>query len=300
MSKLNEEHKTFIQNFFDENKTAVIQDAVESLTKNFEGLEIKKSRVAEFMKEDCNLTIKVVTRHPNRRNCSDTLEKRAQFIKEWKEKGMRFMQICVFIDESGFDINMRRSRGWSTRGTQAVIETSSARAVSHTVIGAITAHGVLNISLRDTGNTKKRKVDGAKKRKATDAAVKAIPKGTTTGHYVQFISDTMDIMDEYDYMKGFHLVMDNAPIHGKAVVDPIIIKRGYIPVYLPPYSPELNPIEQFWKVLKDRVRRGKLNDVEDLTSRIIEGSEDVPVEHLQNFIQHSINCFPKCLNKEPL
>ncbi|KAI8882916.1 hypothetical protein K501DRAFT_185562 [Backusella circina FSU 941] len=89
--------------------------------------------------------------------------------------------------------------------------------------------------------------------------------------------------------------MDNAPIHGKAVVDPIIIKRGYIPVYLPPYSPELIPIEQFWKVLKDRVRRNKSNDVEDLTSRIIEGSEDVPVEHLQNFIQHSINFFPKCL-----
>lgn len=120
VSKLNEEHKTFIQNFFDENKTAVIQDAVESLTKNFEGLEIKKSRVAEFMKEDCNLTIKVVTRHPKRRNCSDTLEKRAQFVKEWTEKGMLFMQNCVFIDESGFDINMRRSRGWSTRGTQAV------------------------------------------------------------------------------------------------------------------------------------------------------------------------------------
>ena len=99
MSKLNEEHKTFIQNFFDENKTAVIQDAVESLTKNFEGLEIKKSRVAEFMKEDCNLTIKVVTRHPNRRNCSDTLEKRAQFIKEWKEKGMRFTPCHSFLRE---------------------------------------------------------------------------------------------------------------------------------------------------------------------------------------------------------
>jgi hypothetical protein len=36
--------------------------------------------------------------------------------------------------------------------------------------------------------------------------------------------------------------------------------------------------------LKDRVKRGKLKEV----------------EYLQNFIQHSINCFPKCLNKEPL
>ncbi|EIE83729.1 hypothetical protein RO3G_08434 [Rhizopus delemar RA 99-880] len=44
-------------------------------------------------------------------------------------------------------------------------------------------------------------------------------------------------------MKGFHVVMDNAPIHSRDVVDPIISERGYIPVYLPPYSPELNPIE---------------------------------------------------------
>jgi hypothetical protein len=40
--------------------------------------------------------------------------------------------------------------------------------------------------------------------------------------------------------------------------------------------------------------------VETLTSRVIEGSEDVPVDHLQNFIQHSVGCFLKYLNKEPL
>ena len=94
--------------------------------------------------------------------------------------------------------------------------------------------------------------------------------------------------------------MDNDPIHSHDLVNFIIIERGYIPVYLPPYSPELNLIEQFWKVLNDRVRRNKLKDVETLTSRVIEGSEDVPVEHLQNLIYRFFNYFPKCLNKEPL
>ncbi|KAK4515513.1 TPT domain-containing protein [Mucor velutinosus] len=195
---------------------------------------------------------------------------------------------------------MRRSRAWSARGTQAVIESPSARAVSHTVIGAVSAIGVVNVSLRDPGNVKERKVVGAKKRKAPGNNGSAIPKGTTSGHCLQFISDTLDIMDEFPNMKGYHIVMDNVPIHSPAIVDPVIVERGYIPVYLPPYSPELKPIEMFWKVLKDRVRRGKLNNVETLTSRIIEGSEDIPVEHLQHFIQHSIDCFPKCLNKEPL
>lgn len=195
---------------------------------------------------------------------------------------------------------MHRSRAWSRRGTQAIIESTSARGVSHTVIGAVSSFGVVNVSMRETGSVKKRKVVGATKRKAAGDAGAAISKGTKAGHYLRFISDTLDIMDAFPNMKGFHIVMDNTPIHSSDAIDPIIKERGYIPLYLPPYSPELNPIEMFWKVLKGKVKRGKLSDVETLTSRVIEGSKDIPIKNLQNFIQHSIDIFPKCLNKEPL
>jgi Tat protein secretion system quality control protein TatD with DNase activity len=104
---MNEQHKVHLIDFFDENLSAVIQDAVENSTKSIEGLEIKKSRVAEFMKEECNLSIKVVTRHPVARNSNKTLEDRAKWVKEWLEKDIIYMQNCVFLDEAGFDINMR-------------------------------------------------------------------------------------------------------------------------------------------------------------------------------------------------
>lgn len=95
-------------------------------------------------------------------------------------------------------------------------------------------------------------------------------------------------MDEFSNMKGFYIVIDKAPIHSHGLFGPVIIERGYIPVQLLPYSPELNPVEWFWKVLKDEVKRAKLNDAETLTPRIVEGSEDAPVEHLQNLIQDCI------------
>ncbi|KAG1446601.1 hypothetical protein G6F56_009515 [Rhizopus delemar] len=98
-------------------------------------------------------------------------------------------------------------------------------------------------------------------------------------------------------MKGYFIVMDNAPIHIHQAVDPIIISRDYVPVYLPPYSPELNPIEQFWAIVKGKVRRNKLTDLESLTTRIIEVNESVPAEHIRAFIQHSVNQFDNCLNK---
>lgn len=55
-------------------------------------------------------------------------------------------------------------------------------------------------------------------------------------------------------MKGYFIVMDNAPIHAPDMIDPVIEKRGCTPVYLPPYSPELNPIEQFWAIIKGKVK----------------------------------------------
>ncbi|KAI9330548.1 hypothetical protein BD770DRAFT_432631 [Pilaira anomala] len=147
-SQLNDQHKMHLINFFDDDPSAVIQDAVENLVKSFEGLEIKKSRVAEFMKEECNLSIKVATRHPVGRNKQTTLDARAIFVEEWLQKGMSYMENCVFLDESGFDINMRRTRAWSRRGTEAIIESPSARGISHTIIGAVSAFGVVNLTVK--------------------------------------------------------------------------------------------------------------------------------------------------------
>ena len=63
--------------FFDQNPTAAIVEAVDDLTKSFEGLSIKKSRVAEFMKEECNISLKKASRQPIARNSTAQLEKRA-------------------------------------------------------------------------------------------------------------------------------------------------------------------------------------------------------------------------------
>lgn len=86
---------------------------------------------------------------------------------------------------------------------------------------------------------------------------------------MHFIIDTMNIMYAFPEILGFHIVMDNSPIHIPSVIDPLIEKRGYIPVYHPPYKPELIPIENFWFTFKSKVKRHSLKDTETLTSRIV-------------------------------
>ncbi|KAG1633289.1 hypothetical protein G6F44_010446 [Rhizopus delemar] len=49
---------------------------------------------------------------------------------------------------------------------------------------------------------------------------------------MQFINDTMDIMDAFPETQGFHIVMDSTPIHVFEIIHLLIIKRGYIAVYL--------------------------------------------------------------------
>jgi len=44
--------------------------------------------------------------------------------------------------------------------------------------------------------------------------------------------------------------MDNASFHKSSEVQRLIESVGCKLIYLPPYSPDLNPIEKFWSVLK--------------------------------------------------
>jgi hypothetical protein len=75
------------------------------------------------------------------RNSEATLIKRKEWVEKWSQTDMDYMSNCIFVDESAFDINMRPTKARSTKGTRAVVTTPSARAVSHTILGAISALG---------------------------------------------------------------------------------------------------------------------------------------------------------------
>ena len=55
--------------------------------------------------------------------------------------------------------------------------------------------------------------------------------------------------------KGTVIVMDNASFHSKKRLFSAAQNAGCRLVFLPPYSPELNPIENFWAWLKQFLRK---------------------------------------------
>ncbi len=54
--------------------------------------------------------------------------------------------------------------------------------------------------------------------------------------------------------KGTVIVMDNASFHRKKQLFKICEKYGFNLIFLPPYFPELNPIEKYWYILKLRIK----------------------------------------------
>ena len=50
------------------------------------------------------------------------------------------------------------------------------------------------------------------------------------------------------------IVMNNASFHRKKQLTEISAKHHHTLIFLPPYSPDLNPIEKFWANLKSLIR----------------------------------------------
>lgn len=64
------------------------------------------------------------------------------------------------------------------------------------------------------------------------------------------------------------VVMDNATFHKPADIQQLFEQAGHILEYLPPYSPDLNPIEQKWAQAK-AIRKQKNGSVEELFTHYV-------------------------------
>ena len=70
------------------------------------------------------------------------------------------------------------------------------------------------------------------------------------------------------YPYGFTMLMDNDPKHKAILVKKYMDKYFSTPQFLPPYSPDLNPIELVWAWLKQKVAQEVPNSIEKMKSSI--------------------------------
>ncbi|WP_281268185.1 transposase [Suttonella ornithocola] len=60
------------------------------------------------------------------------------------------------------------------------------------------------------------------------------------------------------------MVMDNAAFHKRSDIQAIIEEHGHEIVWLPPYSPDLNPIEKMWAWIKQIRKEWRMDCIDTL------------------------------------
>ena len=86
---------------------------------------------------------------------------------------------------------------------------------------------------------------------------------------------------------GDIVVMDNLNIHKMHVVREAILDAGGLPVYLPTYSPELNPIERLWADIKRRLRSLAISAHDELLRAVRRLRASTPIEKIAGWFRHS-------------
>jgi hypothetical protein len=133
----------------------------------------------------------------------------------------------IFLDESGFNLHLRRQHGWSTIGTRANIVIPIQRGANVNLLAAINYEKLIHKQIN--------------------------LKNTNAAKFKEFLTDLFEILNNQEYEHCW-IVMDNVRFHKTAEIQTFIESKGHLPVYLPPYSPMLNPIESLFSKVKNTVR----------------------------------------------
>ena len=85
-------------------------------------------------------------------------------------------------------------------------------------------------------------------------------------------------------------VMDNLPAHKVQGVHEAIASVGAKLVYLSPYSPDFNPIENLWSKLKSYLRSVEARTRETLHNAIFDGLQLITLKDVRNWFTHCCYC----------
>jgi len=166
----------------------------------------------------------------------------------------------VFIDETGINTGMTRLYGRASSDQRIVDYTPDIRFERTTVLSSIRASGEM-VPLIFEGSL----------------------DGEMFGEYVaQCLAPSLK--------SGDIVIMDNLSSHKvEGVIEPIIAVGATVR-YLPPYSPDLNPIELMWSKIKAYLRKLKARTKEALEQALVEALDSISrTDVMRWFKEHEYN-----------
>ena len=175
----------------------------------------------------------------------------------WREWAAQMnLDRMVFVDETGAKTNMTRLHGRAEKGERVVDHAPHGHWQTTTLLGAV----------RRDGSTASMVVDGP-----TDADV-------FQAYVEQVLVPSL--------RPGDLVILDNLSPHKTAAVEAAIRGAGAEVMFLPPYSPDLNPIEQMWSKVKAFLRALKARTRSGLVAGIRDALRSVTPDDVLGWFSH--------------
>ena len=162
----------------------------------------------------------------------------------------------VFVDETGTHTSMTRDHARSPSGKRAVGVIPRNRGVILTVVGAVALDGVRGMMAHEGG--------------------------TSAEAFLRFVREAL----APSLHPGDVVVLDNLGAHRAVGVREAIAAVGARTLYLPPYHPELNPIELAWSKFKALLKRIGARDLLSLAIAIKQAKELLSPSDLEGWFRH--------------
>lgn len=86
---------------------------------------------------------------------------------------------------------------------------------------------------------------------------------------------------------GDVLIMDNCRIHHIEAVRVKLEAVGAKALFLPPYSPELNPIEEVWSLVKRMLRSFEPRNIVEYVRDLLRAAAQVTHEKIESYFRHA-------------
>lgn len=162
----------------------------------------------------------------------------------------------MFLDESGVTTEMTRRYGWAPRPDRVSEAVPAGHWRTLTVLAALTLEGML--------------------------ASMTIESPTDGDVFLAFVEQVLGPR----LQPGHIVILDNLGAHKVEGVRRLIESRGAQWLYLPPYSPDFNPIEQAWSKLKQLLRGVKARVLDQLEPAIAQTIAAITPQNAQAFFRH--------------
>lgn len=162
----------------------------------------------------------------------------------------------VFLDECGINTLMARFRGRCPQGKRLVDSSPAASWETTTLLSAVRLEG---------------------------AIAPLIISGAVDGEYFAGYVEQFLV---WELKRGDIVIMDNLPSHKSQRVTDAIEGAGCTLVYLPPYSPDFNPIENMWSKVKACLRKARARTYDALVDAVRDALLAVTCEDCAGFFEH--------------